>query len=272
MTVRQIYYRLVALHGYENKMTNYQYLVKSLTWARRNKQLKYSSIEDRTRRFIGSDDEFEEVNDVYDRLLKYIRNWEHQLSYPRWYEQENYVEIWIEKQALEGVFSRAISNLGVTLAVCRGYPSLTYLHQAFQRITQFCYKDREIIRNPIILYFGDHDPSGIDIQRSVKDQMANWGWDSNLLTVKRIAITEEQIDQYNIPSAPAKTSDPRTREGDIAVELDALDPNTLDDLTKEAIAEYFDEDVYQSESVENQVNARRILRDMIDENVSIKGD
>ena len=274
MTLRQIYYRLVAVHNFENKMSNYQYLGKSLTWARRNKQIPYSYIEDRTRRFHGGDiKEKPDSQELFDSLLDNIERWEERLVYPRWHNQTDYLEIWIEKQALEGVFLRAIGEKAVTLAVCRGYPSLTYQRRAFERIAELCFKEEgenaTQVRDATILYFGDHDPSGIDIERSVKAQMEQFGLSERFLTVKRIGITEDQIAKYDIPSVPAKKSDPRTKEGDIAVELDALDPQTLEKLTHEAIAEYFDEGIYR-DVLMTQSEEQTQLRVRIDKRVTVK--
>ena len=155
MTVRQIYYRLVALHDYENKTGNYKYLVKALSEARRTEQIPYNYIEDRTRRFIGKDrDPANTPLDYYQELKDTIKLWAQGLLRPRWETQHFYVEVWVEKQALEGVFSRALQGLGVTLAICRGYPSLTYQRDALIRIVDKCDNENEdLVREPIIFYY-----------------------------------------------------------------------------------------------------------------------
>jgi hypothetical protein len=182
---------------------------------------------------------------------------------PRWHNQPKYVEIWLEKQALAGVFQQALQNMGVVLAPCRGYPSLTFLWEASRRLEEFQADEREMH----ILYFGDYDPSGMDIERAINKELSEtfdiW------FHKQRIAITRDQITLYDIPPMPAKRTDSRAagfiaEHGDMAVELDAIDPNVLVQLIRDAVNEHFDEDIYETVQGVEQESQQR-LQERVDE-------
>ena len=117
--------------------------------------------------------------------------------------------------------------------VTRGYPSVSFLHGAAETIASQgrpCY----------LYYFGDHDPSGVDITRSVDDGIREFAPDANVV-VKRIAVTEDQIREWKLPSRPTKTADARAKDWDGgSVELDAIPPNTLRGLVRDCIEAHID--------------------------------
>ena len=145
-----------------------------------------------------------------------------------------------------------IDEWHVTLFPCRGYPSLTKLYESAVRIKQ------NSGGKPIhILYFGDYDPSGEDIIRSVREDLTRFGID---FEIEKIAILQEQIEEYNIPPMPAKTSDPRyakfvAEHGEDAVELDAIEPDKLQEIIGDSISKKFDEAT--RESVEERQDEER---------------
>jgi hypothetical protein len=166
-----------------------------------------------------------------------IKNWMESYHLNAWSNQENYVEVWIEKKALQGVFEKPCASLGVGLAPCKGYSSITFLYEASQRFEKVS-EDKRIV----LLYFGDYDPSGEDIPRAVKDNLVRMGSD---VEVKRIALNPDLIQELRLPGVPPKTTDSRTRnwDGQGAVELDAVEPRRLQQMCTKAILNYFDEDL-----------------------------
>ena len=263
LTIRQIYYRLVSVHMIENKATEYQAVVKALKWARLNDVIPYDNIEDRTRAFIGGDHEEDTPDNHFETAKSYLENCWKYFKYPRWLNQPNYVEVWLEKQALAALFEQVTDDLKVRLAPCRGYPSLTFLWEGSRHLNRV--EDKEIK----ILYFGDFDPSGLDIPRYIEQRFTeDLGIDTARLSFEKIAITQEQISQYDIPPMPAKTTDSRSAKfieehGSVsAVELDALDPNVLQKLIREAIGEYFDEAI-GGETMDSEAAAQQEIRGMI---------
>lgn len=163
------------------------------------------------------DNEARDPEQYYDDEEAFHRScWQH-FRLPRWKDQPKHVEVWLEKQALSALFQQVTKELEVPFAACRGYPSLTYLHEGFQRL-------RSVDKERIILYFGDYDPSGEDIQSAIGDRLKDLASTSHV-DIRKIAITRDQIQQYQIPPMPTKAKDPRrnrfvAQHGDVAVELD----------------------------------------------------
>jgi hypothetical protein len=123
----------------------------------------------------------------------------------------------------------------------------------------------------IILYFGDYDPSGEDIPRSIEKNLYRLGID---VEVKRMALNKEQIQAMNLPGVPPKATDSRTRnwDGGSVVELDAVEPNTLKEMAKKAIKDHFDEDLYkelqekeEEESEEYRKELKKFVKNIDDE-------
>lgn len=78
-----------------------------------------------------------------------------------WDAQPLYVEVWLEKEALSGAIYEVTSEWDVPLMPTRGYPSLTFIHQAAEAIA--------VQAKPTFIYYlGDHDPSGVDIPRVIE--------------------------------------------------------------------------------------------------------
>ena len=259
LTLRQIYYRLVSKHIIPNVMNEYKYLSKVLVDARLKRQIPFTAMEDRTRGFIGKDIAYEEAEDYHDKWLEWYKECAEDYKLPRWQNQPKYVEVWVEKEALSGLFNQVTEKAKVTLAPCRGYPSLTFMYEMACRL--------KYQRKPIeILYFGDLDPSGEDIYRVVRDYFATFGITANF---EKIAITTEQIEEYDIPPMPTKRTDSRAagfieEYGDIAVELDAIEPDKLQEIIREAIAEHFDEDIHD-EVLNDEEGAQEEIGHMIEE-------
>ena len=101
-----------------------------------------------------------------------------------------------------------------------------------------------LIKSIHILYFGDFDPSGEDMVRDLQKRIMLYG--APTATVHKIALTKDQVKTWKLPPAPVKKSDKRAAKfieahGDIsAVELDALDPEDLQNIVKTTIEGYID--------------------------------
>jgi len=274
LTLRQIFYRLVSKHIIDNTVQQYKYLSSVLVDARIKGIIPFDSMEDRTRRMHDSsyyqiskhllfyieyaNREVEPPQKYLNEARDYLENCLDYFELPKWLNQKNYVEVWLEKEALSGLFQQTTSELHVRLAPCRGYPSLTFMYDASKALSN--------IKEPItILYFGDFDPSGMDIERHVQERFNQFGIDANVI---RIGITREQIDKYDIPPMPTKKSDARTalfveEHGDIAVELDALDPDVLQQMIKDSVLNYFNEDIHKK-VIEERDNIKSELEDKLD--------
>lgn len=240
LTVRQVFYRLVAAGIIKNTRSNYNSLDKCLVNARIKGIIPFEKLEDRSRQFLAGDHEFENPEDFMAWRVKAMKSSAEQYELPYWHFQPEYVEVWLEKDALSALFKQACDMLHVILAPCRGYPSLTYLYEAAQRLMD--------IDKPItILYFGDLDPRGRDIERYITETLKDFGVSAD---VKRVALTRQQVEAYGLPHAPTKRTDTMARQwvesfGDAVWELDALEPNLLVQLVEHSILEHFDMEAFK---------------------------
>ena len=234
ITLRQLYYRLVARLLIPNTINSYKRLSRIMVKAREQGDVPSNCLEDRSRRILGRGDT------GYDSAAEYLKNklsglqdsWKG-FTMPMWEEQPVYLLISLEKDALSRLVSRVGNRYSVRTFPTRGYPSYSYVQ------TMANYMQTRLGGKPtIVLYFGDFDPSGVDIERDLEDRLGRYG--ATEYKVKRIALTADQIKQYNLPPMPVKRSDARAEgfmaeHGDKSVELDALDPNLLQDTVEKAI-------------------------------------
>ncbi len=239
LTLRGLHYRLVA-RGMTNTLLHYKRVVAAMIEARWNDEVSFDTFSDHDRQMIG-ETKHEEVilDDEIKKAKTEINLWMRIYNRNRWERQEYYPEVFIEKKALQGVFQPVCRKYGVTLGACKGYPSLTFIHDAYKR-----FYIAEDDHKPIILYFGDYDPSGEDIPRSVEENLDRMGVS---VEVRRIALLEQQVIDMGLPPAPIKEGDSRSAawDGIGQVELDAIEPKTLQKMCREAIESVFDYQVYQ---------------------------
>lgn len=263
LTLRGLYYQLVAL-GMTNSVQHYKRVVNAMIDARREGIVDYDQFSDRDREMVGETKW--ETTDLYDEIERAKENiglWMTCYGKNRWENQPYYVEVFIEKKALEGVFARPCSRHQVALGACKGYPSLTFLHEATQRFIAAA----EAGKIPLILYFGDYDPSGEDIPRSIEVNIQELGCES--IEVRRIALMHDQVVAWKLPPAPTKNTDSRSKNwtGIGQVELDAVRPEKLERLLNDAIAEVFDQDLFaelrEQEDAETE-KYREALREHVD--------
>lgn len=162
--------------------------------------------------------------------------WMHAYNRNRWENQPIYAEVFIEKKAVQGIFQGVCDQNDIALGACKGYPSLTFLHETAKRFQD--HFDKELV----ILYFGDYDPSGEDIPRSIGENLARMGVD---VEIRRMALNLDQVRAWKLPHAPTKITDSRTAnwDGIGQVELDAAIPR-LKKLCQESIDSIFDYDLY----------------------------
>lgn len=263
LTLRQLHYRLVA-RGMINDYNHYKRLGTAMGVCRWNGEIPFDVFIDRERSVFGSTS-YEEtsVEDEIEYVKGSIEYWMDHYSLNRWSNQDTYLEVWIEKKALQGVFERPCSRNSVGLFPCKGYPSITALYEASKRFMDA----NEVGKTLVILYFGDYDPSGVDIPRSIQENLNRLGVDVQVI---RIALHPEQIRALNLSGVPAKSSDTRSVNwnGDDVVELDAIDPKVLSKMCNDEINKYFDRTLYdelkQRESEEKEIY-KQALKDFVNE-------
>lgn len=228
LTLRQLYYQLVSKDIIPNNDKEYAKLSNILKKGRMAGIVDWAAIEDRVR--VPKLPYW--VHGVKDAIKDTIE----QYRIDRMKGQERKIEIWVEKDALSNVLYRVSSKYHIRLMVNRGYSSVSAMYDAYNRFNS----------GDVILYFGDHDPSGMDMIRDIKDRLLDFGLD---IDVRPIALTMEQIMTFNPPPNPAKITDPRAKwyinkHGKTSWELDALPPRELIRLAEEAVEDIIDIDLY----------------------------
>jgi hypothetical protein len=213
VTVRQVFYQMVSLGAIEKTENQYRHTVcRLLTEMRRDKDLPYWWLADSTR-WMRKPRTYSSLETALKRTAEAYRR-------SLWDNQEVYVEIWLEKDALSGVLYEVTEEWDVPLMVTRGYPSLSYLYEAADAIS--------LVDKPAYLYyFGDYDSSGVDIPRVTEERLREFAPDADI-TFERVAVNPEQIRQMNLPTRPTKKTDSRNKDfqGE-SVEVDAIPPVTL---------------------------------------------
>lgn len=224
LTLRQVYYQLVARDFIPNNERSYKNTGNLINDARMAGLIDWLAIQDRTRN-IRRNSHWTSPADIMGSVL-------YSYAIDRRKDQPNYVEVWVEKDALIGIVQQISSKLDVPCFSCRGYVSASEMWAAAQRFIRQDHRERRVI-----LHLGDHDPSGKDMTRDIADRLDTFGAD---VEVRRIALNWDQIDEYNPPPNPAKLSDSRAgayiREfGHESWELDALEPRVLTSLIQEHV-------------------------------------
>lgn len=246
MTVRQVYYQLVAADQIENSEKSYDKIQLLLRDARLAGLLDWDHIVDRTRE-LKSQAAWDSPEGILMAAHKGFR-------IDKWASQNYRPEVWIEKDALSGVFERVCNELSVPFFACRGYTSLSELFETgYRRFASYIKEGK----TPYIFHFGDHDPSGIDMSRDIVERIALLS-NSGIPKFVRLALNMNQVDEYKPPPNFAKLSDTRARKyvskfGKSSWEIDALEPSVLAGLVRDNILAIRDDDLWnEAVAVENE--------------------
>lgn len=260
-TLRTLFYRLVSLEVIPNTKNSYKRLSKVLVKERKEDNIEWDAIADEGRLVVCNfNDVYETPEDYINRGIAHIKNAALQYKVPRWTGQKHYVEVWIEKQALADTFESFLEGRDVRIVVNKGYAGWTFLSENAGRLMEIYLKHPD--KRIHVLYFGDFDPSGEDMDRHLREALSHFEL-QYIVDFERIAVTEDQIDEYDLPPIPedSETLDKLGRDARkegfidkhgqlIAVELDALlaiVPDEFRRLVQESVDQYFDQDIYQRE-------------------------
>ena len=255
LTLRQLYYQFVSRDMIENTQKSYHRLGSIINDGRLAGLIDWSSIEDRTRNLQN--------NSHWDSPSEIIETCVYSYMTDKWKDQLCRIEVWIEKEALAGVIEPICRELDVPFFSCRGYVSQSEMWAASQRFNDYAYYRQSVF----ILHFGDHDPSGMDMTRDIQDRMKIFDAD---IEVERLALNMDQIEHFNPPPNPAKTTDSRfaayiRKYGESSWELDAIEPKVLAMLIEKEVKSLRDEKVWKkSKKIEDE--GRRILQAFAEEN------
>lgn len=248
-TVRQIYYQMLVKDIFSKTEGNYAKTVYHLKNMREKRLFPYSWIADYTRLMRKPPSH----NSLHSCLQITKETYRRSL----WAEQQEYVEIWCEKEALTGVINGVTEEYDVPLMVTKGFSSLSFIHSAAEYM-------KGIKKEIIIYYLGDFDPSGISARNDVRNKFLSF---NVYPTFKPVAVLPRQIREWKLPTRPTKKSDSRAKSWNgPSVELDAIPANRLRNLVRNSIEQHIDRRVLEEtrriealerETFENMISSFR---------------
>lgn len=263
VTVRHLYYCLIGQSILTKEEEGYDKLVKVVKRARLSGLVPWNWIIDTSRRVL----QFSLYDSVKEFLTKRIPYY----YKDTWENQRRYILVWVEKEALARSLWQSVNYYNIPVFPAKGYDSWAHFLKAVKKMREM--EDKELV----VLYLGDHDPSGMNMPSDLQNRCKLMNLN---VRFERIAITEEQIDQYNIPKLPlrknpktGKYKDPRAEKyvekyGAWFVELDALKPSVLKQIVEEKVEELLDleafEDDQNTEEEEKEFLKDYLLRDLDD--------
>ena len=252
LTLRQLYYQLVARNIIPNSDRWYKRLGEVVSNGRLAGFIDWDSIVDRGRTPVMPP-HWSSPSAIMESAARSYR-------LDRWEGQANHVEVWCEKDALSSVIEPVCERYHVRFLANRGYSSSTAMYDAAQRFNDAADRGKQ----PVVIYLGDHDPSGIDMSRDISDRLELMTYGMGV-DVSRLALNYDQVEEYQPPPNPTKFQDSRA-EGYIRLygldswELDALEPQVLDGMIASAIEQFMDLDLYDR-MVEREEEGRGAIRE-----------
>jgi hypothetical protein len=243
LSLRQLYYQMVSRDYVENNQRSYKNMGNLVSNARQAGLIDWGMIEDRGRETTALPH--------WDNPGEIIRVAAQQFRTDKWHGQPWHVEVMVEKDALSGVLEPVCQRLDIAITANKGYSSSSTMYEFGKRLN---YEYRHE-KNLCVIYLGDHDPSGIDMTRDVRERLEMYSAPVGELEVVRIALNWDQIEEWSPPENPAKETDSRygayvEEFGESSWELDAVNPSQLASLVEEAVLERRDEGLWQTAILE----------------------
>ena len=220
MTVRQVFYQATVRGIVDKTETGYSKVQRALVDLRRSGRLPYDWIADNAR-WQRKPRSFRDPAEALRQTARFYRK-------ALWAYADEYVEVWLEKDALSAVVYEVTAEFDVPLMVARGYASLSFLHDAAEAIAA---EDRPAH----IYHLGDFDPSGVDAANKIEETLRAFAPEADI-SFTRLAVLPQQIAAWDLPTRPTKATDSRSKGfGAISVELDAIPAPRLRQIVREAI-------------------------------------
>ena len=260
ITLRQLFYQLVAKQIIPNQQKYYTKLSRLCVAGRDQGMLPEKAFADRLRQ-VDKPSSWIDLADFMDTVRQAYRK-------DVWQKQHCYIEIWTEKDALRGVIAPVTHSSNVSLLVVRGQVSRTAIYESYKRFVQQIKKKKQCY----LFYFGDFDPSGMSIYSSLVERLQNFGKYGDEygqeINFQRVALTANQISIHSLPQDPAKQSDPNYKKfvveyGDNVVELDSLPPDALRNLINKCIVQKIDFEIL-NQIKEIEKNEQAVLEEFVE--------
>jgi len=238
MTARQIFYRLVGAHGYDKTERAYKNLCEKLVRARRAKLIDFEDIRDDGTTSLGGDFGWSNTEEFYEGLRGSWKNYRRSKREGQPYR----IELWCEAAGMAPQLERVGKDFGIEVYSTGGFSSVTVTHEIADRVL---YNDDT---PTVFLHVGDFDPSGESIFQSMTEDVEGFlGWQGDgLFLPERVALTEAQVAEYDLPTAPPKKTDSRSKNwGGETTQAEALPPDLLAEIVTRALATHTDEAIME---------------------------
>lgn len=226
LSLRQLYYQLVARDYIPNNVRSYKNIGSLVSNARQAGLIDWNMIEDRNRETV--------ISNHWDNPGEIIEAAAYQFKIDKWETQPWHVEVMVEKDALSGVLYPVCRDLDVGITANKGYSSSSTMYEIGHRIRRAVRHGKHVC----LIYLGDHDPSGIDMTRDVRERLEMYSGHS--IDLVRLALNMDQVEQWRPPENPAKETDARfagyvVKYGNSSWELDAVEPAQLAALVRDSV-------------------------------------
>jgi len=257
LTLRQLYYQLVSRDIIPNTDRSYKNIGRLVSDGRQAGMIDWEMIEDRNRETVYPSHWKTPADILYSAARSF--------RIDKWENQNYHIEVMVEKDALSGILEPVCKKLDVRLTANKGYSSSSMMYEMGKRMDKAYYEDDKQV---VVIYLGDHDPSGIDMTRDISDRLYLYSGNIDF-KVERLALNLDQIRLWNPPENPAKTTDSRFKAyklefGESSWELDAVEPVTLAGLVESKINKYIDWNLWNEvETKESSMVGK--LNDIADE-------
>jgi len=223
-SVRHVFYRMTDTHlpvFVEKSELGYRQVQHLTMKMRRDGRLPYGWLTDTSRRgyFVN----------IFHGAADFIRRMKGLYRADLWQSSEYYCEVWCESRSIAGVIQDYCEELAVSLFPAGGFSSVTFIYES-------CMAINESVEKPVVIYYiGDFDQSGVIVDKAIEREMRRHLHGDIDLTFKRLAINEEQIKRYNLPTKPRKKTDKRSKHVKRTVEAEALPAEILVSLLRAEI-------------------------------------
>lgn len=257
-SVRHVFYRMTdpRLPANVPKTENgYRLIVRRCLFLRRSGRLPYGWISDSSRAgyhvqtFGGPGDFVRRVAGMYRAEL--------------WTPELPHVEVWVESRSLAGVLRDTCRELAVSLYPSGGFSSATLCHEAAQFI------DNRKRDNAVVCYVGDHDPAGVLIDKSIEAELRRHL--KTPLEFRRLAVNQEQIEKYDLPSKPRKPGDRRRLDIQETTEAEAIPADLMRRMVRDAVESYLPQGALHAVKVaeESERESLKMWADTMDDDFMV---
>lgn len=251
LSLRQLFYQLVTINALPNEVRSYELLGRVITGARMAGLVDWSMIVDRGRTTMSTK--------KFSTPGRAIKNLAASFRLNRWINQPCHIEVMVEKQALQGVLAPVCSKWAINFTSNKGYSSASLLYSTAKRLKKKIDAKKEVV----VLYLGDHDPSGVDMTRDLRDRLSTFAGAN--IDVKRLALNMSQVEDLRLPPNPAKLSDSRAtiyvaKYGTSSWELDALSPPALEAIVSNAVKRRLDLEAWARDGEKEKLAVKLIKR------------